>query len=58
MYQVLGAGAAGYAKLESSNSPDLYSPKNDDVYKGFIYITSSSNPDDYQYKFTIKTRLG
>jgi hypothetical protein len=48
------AGAAGYANWSPANSPDLYSPKNDDVYKGFIYITSSSNPDDYQYKFTIK----
>lgn len=48
------AGAAGYANWSPANSPDLYSPKNDDVYKGFIYITSSSNPDDYQFKFTIK----
>lgn len=48
------AGAAGYANWSPANSPDLYSPKNDDVYKGFIYIKSSSNPDDYQFKFTIK----
>ena len=48
------AGAAGYENWSPANSPDLYSPKNDDVYKGFIYITSSSNPDDYQFKFTIK----
>lgn len=48
------AGAAGYANWSPANSPNLYSPKNDDVYKGFIYITPSSNPDDLQYKFTIK----
>lgn len=48
------AGAAGYANWAPGNSPDLYSPKNDDVYRGFIYVASSSNPDDLQYKFTIK----
>ena len=50
------AGAAGYANWSPDNSPNLYSPKNNDVYRGFIYFKPSSNPDDLQYKFTINQK--
>jgi hypothetical protein len=43
------AGAAGYADWTPGNSPNLFSPRKDSKYRGFIYVTNANS----EYKFTI-----
>lgn len=45
------AGGAGYADWSPGNAPNLYSPKNDGVYRGFIFV--NNDPSKLEYKFTI-----
>lgn len=46
------AGASGYTDWDPKNSPNLFSPKKDGKYYGFVYM-NVANADAAQFKFAI-----